>query len=280
MSIPSDLTKVADIIQDVAARIIEPRFQKLEEVDIHEKTSPSDLVTIADIEAEKELERILCDYLPGSIAMGEEAISRGEKMLEALASTDETFWVIDPVDGTFNFSNSIPKFGSMVALVHKGETVQSWIYHIPQKHMMMAEKGAGTLANGNKVPLFDNPGSLSEITGFISVKFAPKEIKALVEKNRDKFGSVDAHFCCAHEYTMMIRGEADYALYTRTKPWDHLPGELILREAGSIVRKWDDTPYTPLSNDRGLLAARTPKLWGELHDIIIKPYFEEKGISF
>jgi fructose-1,6-bisphosphatase/inositol monophosphatase family enzyme len=70
---PIDLTRIAEHIREVAAARIVPRFQKLAAHEISSKTSLQDLVTVADIEAEADLIRILTAVLPGSLALGEEA---------------------------------------------------------------------------------------------------------------------------------------------------------------------------------------------------------------
>lgn len=265
------------IIQDVALDKIEPRFQALADHEINTKTGPSDLVTVADIEAEEALERYLCDLLPGSVAVGEEAVSKGEKAIEQLQDNG-TYWVIDPVDGTHNFAHGKPVFGTMVALVDKGQTVQSWIYDIPGKRAGIAEKGSGATINGKKADIPDTDDALPDIHGYISTRFAPKAIQKEVEEKRKELGSIDALFCCAHEYLNMLEGESRYAVYTRTKPWDHLPGALLLDESGAYIRRWDDSPYGPRDAMGGILAASDKRLWHKVYDLFLHKYIKEKNI--
>ncbi|MEM6781959.1 MAG: inositol monophosphatase [Pseudomonadota bacterium] len=276
-SILIDPNTVLEAIKEIAADKIEPRFQSLASKDIKTKTSPSDLVTIADIEAEQELECFFEDLIPGSIALGEEAISRNEKSIEQL-NDDGTYWVIDPVDGTHNFAHGKPVFGTMVALVHKGETVQSWIYDIPGKRAAMAEKGAGASLNAKTTAIPDANAPLTDIQGYISTRFAPKEIRKEVDSKRDQLGSIDALFCCAHEYLNIFEGTSKYAVYTRTKPWDHLPGALILNEAGGYLRKWDDSEYGPQAAMGGILAASDKNIWNSVHELFLHEYIEDKKI--
>ncbi len=272
-----DPAKIMEIIEDVAAQTIEPRFQALAAHEISTKTSPSDLVTVADIEAEEALERYLPDLLPGSIAIGEEAVSKGTKSLDQLLD-DGTYWVIDPVDGTHNFAHGKPVFGTMVALLDKGQTIQSWILDIPGKRKAMAEKGSGTTLNGAQINIPDTDRPLPEISGYISTRFAPQAIRKEVEEKREQLGSIEALFCCAHEYLNILEGESKYAVYTRTKPWDHLPGSLLLDEAGAYVRKWDETPYSPKETLGGILAATDQNLWRTVYDLFLNKYVEDKNI--
>jgi len=96
--------KIATIMQEVAQARILPRFQQLSEGEISTKSGPGDLVTIADIEAEEDLTRILKDLLPGSLVIGEEAVSKEEISMGLLATESDPIWVVDPVDGTNNFA--------------------------------------------------------------------------------------------------------------------------------------------------------------------------------
>src|ERR1700730_15726265 len=121
-----DAEKVGRLIAEIAAAEVMPYFQKLGHGDITEK-GPGDLVTVADVAAERRLSAVLTDLLPGSLVVGEEAAAADPGVLEALAG-DAPVWVIDPIDGTANFAEGKPVFAVMVALVRRGETVMAWIH--------------------------------------------------------------------------------------------------------------------------------------------------------
>ena len=257
-----DPESVASLIREVAADKIEPRFQQLKEGDIREKTGPSDLVTIADIEAEEVLTKLFGDLLPGSLVVGEEAVSHGTVALETLKTQDDPVWVVDPVDGTHNFATGTPIFGTMVSLVDRGETVMSWIYQIPQRRMTIAQKGSGVCIAGTRVRQSDLPptGALKDMRAFISRRFIPPPLRPVIDSKIAMLAKASTYFCCAHEYVSMLEGEAAFSIYKRIKPWDHLAGVLMLEEAGFHVRKWDGSPYVPSDTDGGLLNARTESL--------------------
>ena len=99
-----DSAQVAQLIRDVAAAEITPRFRALAAHEVREK-KPGDLVTIADETAERALIPALQGLLPGSVAIGEEAISIDANLLSHLEHAERPVWVIDPVDGTVNFAH-------------------------------------------------------------------------------------------------------------------------------------------------------------------------------
>jgi fructose-1,6-bisphosphatase/inositol monophosphatase family enzyme len=51
--------------------------------------------------------------------------------------------------------------------------------------------------------------------------------------------------CCGVDYPKIAEGDADYAIYSGTKPWDHAPGSLLLAEAGGYVGTFDAQAYRP-----------------------------------
>ena len=82
--------------------------------------APGDIVTVADYDAEKRLTAALKDLLPDADILAEEAASRDDLDLEDYQSA-RTTWLIDPVDGTRNFSKAI-NLRVVIALVKDGQT--------------------------------------------------------------------------------------------------------------------------------------------------------------
>ncbi len=275
MSLPHP-EKIAAYMRDVAADKIVPRFQKLEDHEISTKSGPTDLVTVADLEAEVDLTRIFKELLPGSYVVGEEAVSKNEIDMGLLASESGYVWVIDPVDGTNNFASGNKKFGMIVALVKDGQTIQSWLYDIPNNRMGIAETGAGVEIEGVRktYPVMSKP--LSDTRGFISRKFLPKKMREELRDVLDsEFGNVETYVCCAHEYLDILEGESFFSMYSRIRPWDHLAGAMMMVEAGGIVRKWDASSYKPGDEHGGIICAPDDALWTQIYDLLLRDYLRE-----
>lgn len=272
---------VADIIREVAMDKIVPRFKKLATHEIRSKSSPGDLATIADDEAEAELTRILKDLMPGSQVVGEEAVSSGTVSRDILRSKD-TVWVIDPVDGTGNFANGRPVFGTMVALIKNGERVMSWIYQIPNDRMVIGEKGAGVWIAD--IPFEKRPVPEAEIDflqhkAFVSRKFMPPHMRPFVDEQAKKLKDVSTYMCCAWEYVNLLEGETLFSVYKRIEPWDHLAGVLLLEEAGYYVRKWDGSPYDVGDQKGGLVNAPSKEIWERAHEMFVAGPMKLAGIT-
>src|SRR3954469_4021585 len=92
---------VLDLLREVAAEVITPRFRSLAEGEVMEK-NPGDLVTAADHESEAILTRELEAGFPGAFILGEERTSTDPTTLDRYVGAEHAF-TVDPVDGTKNF---------------------------------------------------------------------------------------------------------------------------------------------------------------------------------
>lgn len=254
-----DSARIAALIREVAASEILPRFRKLTAGEVTMK-QPGQLVTIADIEAERRLSSLLGDVLPNSVVVGEEGVAADPGRLGAVAG-EAPVWLVDPVDGTQNFAEGSPVFATMVALLVGGRAVASWIYDPIADRMAIAEAGAGAFLDGE--PLRAAPAApLTEMTG----RFGGGTAKRL----RGQTGHTFYLRCAAHEYLRLAAGTAHFALFRRLYPWDHAPGELMCREAGAFARRLDGSPYVPGEIHASLLVAPDQESWQALRALILE----------
>jgi len=261
------LDQVAELIREVAATVVLPRFRRLAAGEIHQK-SPGDVVTIADQEAEKALTRGLIALLPGSVVVGEEAVAADPRVLDRVRDPGAV-WIVDPVDGTNNFAAGKTPFAVMVALIRDGEPAASWILDVPGDHLTVAEAGAGAYRDGVRVKTrTDDPGA-SELRGVVARKYLPPQLREIAGANAPKLGEVTAgHHCAGYEYPAVATDEQQFVLFWRILPWDHVPGSLIVREAGGAARHLDGAPYHPANRERGLLVAPNDDVWHTVRDTL------------
>jgi fructose-1,6-bisphosphatase/inositol monophosphatase family enzyme len=261
------LDQVADLIREVAATIVMPRFRHLAEGDVQQK-SPGDLVTVADQESEKALTAGLTALLPGSTVVGEEAAAADPRVLSRVGDPGAV-WIVDPVDGTNNFAAGKTPFAIMVALVRDGETAASWILDVPGDHLTVAEAGAGAYRDGVRVKTrTDDPGARA-LRGVVASRYLPQHLREIATANAPALGQVTAgHHCAGYEYPAVATDEQQFALFWRILPWDHVPGALIVREAGGTVRHLDGSSYRPTDSERGLLVTPNDDVWHTVRDTL------------
>lgn len=266
-SLSVDLIKVADLIRDVAAVEILPRFRNLKEGDTRQK-SPGDLVTIADESAELALTPRLLSLLPGSVVVGEEATAKDATIMLALAN-EAPVWVVDPIDGTGNFAAGREGFVSMLALIQADDILASWIYHPVSGELTIAEKGEGVTINGIRIQPF-MPADMPKGVLAYGTRGAPG-IAEQVDKRRDRLSQVKSARAAGIDYVRMAKGEIDFTFFSGIMPWDHAPGALIIRELGGHIAyiRSDDT-YRPSQalSAAGILSATSRATWHSIHDAL------------
>jgi fructose-1,6-bisphosphatase/inositol monophosphatase family enzyme len=269
-----DIDSVTEIIEDVGHVEVLGRFGALDSGDISEKHA-GDLVTVADVAAERELTRRLTPLVPGSTVVGEEGVHADAAALEALTGS-EPVWVIDPIDGTVNYTRGIPMFAVMVALVVGGRTVAGWIHDPYHRRTAVAEAGSGARLDGRPMQVRSGPRRQSELTGAIYAgKFATPELSAHVHARKAALHPIRTIACAGFEYLRLAGGGTDFALFTRTMPWDHLPGILIHAEAGGWTRRIDHSAYLPARpGGPALLIASDEPTWSQVHQALIGDWSE------
>ena len=122
-------------------------------IDITEKGGASNIVTTADINIQHFLQKELKKIIKDSGFLGEE---------ESLSEIDsDYYWIIDPIDGTANFSRLISECVISVALMHKNEPIVAVVY-APWKNLLWsARKDCGAYLNGERIHSSDRDFSHS-----------------------------------------------------------------------------------------------------------------------
>ena len=106
---------------------------------IRTKETSFDRVTIADIEAEKTIVTSIKEQYSDHNFLAEE---------NKYVQTDSEYtWVIDPLDGTNNFSHGMPIFCVSIGLQYKNDLIVGVIYDVMRDELFYAEKGKGAFLN-------------------------------------------------------------------------------------------------------------------------------------
>lgn len=252
---------VAALIREVAAAEILPRFQSLNDKEINRKAF-GELVTDADEQAEKALSRGLRGLMSGSLVVGEEGTAKDPSLLARLGGRDPV-WIIDPVDGTYNFARGCEPFVIIVALDLDGETVMGWIYEPRTDRMAVAERGSGARLDGHIMSVASGK-RLEEMTGFVSTKFFAVEFRDRAQRLSNQIAARNHKHCIGAEYIELAKGQVDMVATGRLYPWDHAAGVLIHAEAGGHSGMLDGRSYASTIHDGVLILAPDMKCWTEI----------------
>lgn len=265
-----DIDRVSALIREVAAEEMMPHFATLDPEEIGEK-APGDFVTSVDLASERRFTEALPDLLPGSLVLGEEAVSEDRTRLAVLGGNDPV-WVVDPLDGTSNFAAGLPIFAVIIALVRQGKTVSGWIHDPSTGRMAVASHGDGAWMDGRRLKV-RKPAELRQMNGSIyGRKYRTSDAyRKIWGPGRGRLGHVFNARCVGQEYLARLQGRMHFGLYTRLNPWDHAAGCLMHEEAGGYLARLNGEPYAPETPVPGVLLTPDRALWEEFRRSLIDP---------
>lgn len=219
--------------------------------------APDNPVTDADFAADTLLRERLMERLPEAGWLSEETKDSRDRLDKKLV------WVVDPLDGTIEFTKSIPEFSVSVALVEDGRPLLGVIYNPASAELYAALRGGGVLLNGAPARVSHrrelhgarvdasrsevNRGEFEPFTDLVHIKIV---------------GSI------AYKLARVAAGQSD-ATWSRgpKNEWDICAGVLLVQEGGGQVANLDDEPFLfnrPKTLVNGIIADN-----GAIHDEVI-----------
>ena len=230
-------------------------FRDRESLTIEHK-GQQDLVSIADRAVEDLLRERLAAAFPGDDVLGEEGGGEG---------TADRTWVLDPIDGTFNFLKGMPCWGVVAAYVVDGRIEIGLTYDPVHDEMFTARRGGGAYRNGAPIRVSGNEGvDTSCLALAYSFRQDPKSYVAMVAEalrlgfEHRRCGSTAIQLCWVAD------GRCDAFVTRYCSAWDCLAGLILVEEAGGLV--------TDFIHDHGLLgkggiATCTPALAAQVESL-------------
>ena len=249
--------EIRDLLRFAAQRSMLPRYRALRASEIEMK-GVDDPVTVVDREIEDFLTNALTQLAPGVAVVGEEAVAADAGVLDHLSGA---CWIIDPLDGTANFTEGKEPFGIIVALADSGRTVGGWLYDPLKDRLCHARAGEGAFVDGERVAA-RNTGEQPPVAAVSRMFLTPDQIAAVEAQLAPHYRLADIPRCAAEQYPRLALGVNDVSRFERTLPWDHAAGVLWLNEAGGKAARLDGGEYRVDDHARpGLVGASSPALW-------------------
>lgn len=261
---------IRNLVRRAARSEIMPRFRKLDQGDIAEKTGALDLVTDADVGAEAMITRGLQIAFPTAHIVGEEAVSKDESLLDKLGEAELSF-LIDPVDGTWNFAKGLPLFGTIIAACRFGRPVFGLIYDPVGDDFVEVdlETEAKQIFPGGRQRQLSTaaPKPRKALIGYVPFSLLSDEAKVLVAGKTVEVALISGLRCSAHEYRLLTQGAVDFVIGARMTPWDHAAGVLLCQRAGGHSAMLDGREYTAMEQGL-LLSASSQAVWDDVADML------------
>lgn len=221
----------------------------------------ADYVTQVDTDIQNFLARELGSRFPDIQFLGEE-----EGLHEM---SGDTYWILDPIDGTTNLIHDYQHSVVSLALCEKGEITMGVVYDPFREDVYHAQKGKGSFLNGSPIHVSEAE-SLSET--IVSVGTSPYD-RELSEQNfqriRRVFDSaqdIRRTGTAAMDLAYVACGRTGGFFEPRLSPWDFAAGLLLVREAGGMVT--DFAGKTLNLSARGSVVASNGKIHEELRGLL------------
>ncbi len=244
-------------------------FGKISHIESKEKAG---LVSEADRECEKLMQTYLSENCPDVGFLGEEQAHL--EHTELTRNYKGARWILDPLDGTTNYIHQFPIFCISLALEVDGE-LEIGIIDMPKLNQTwVAQKGKGAFCDGKPISVSKTAEFSDSLlaTGFFAEEpeFLHEQIQifsALIKQAR----GVRRAGAAAYDLACVSSGIFDLFWEKNLKPWDTAAGQLLIQEAGGVVKTYSGHPHNPF--EKSIVAGNTilvEKFLQELKKIKIK----------
>jgi len=242
-----------------ASKVLIRDFGEIEKLQVLEK-GPGDFVTASD----KRVEKIIMKELEKS----EYSILSEETGVVEGKDKDKR-WIIDPIDGTFNFLNGLPHFAISVAYEEKSEIISGIIFDPIKNEMFFAEKGKGAYLNNSRIRVSNKSDFKNACLVTGGPKFTSKKREFIFEEYQKVSTGVRAHVrksgSAALDLAYVAAGRFDGYWQREINYWDIAAGLILIRESGGFVNNLNDDTFIQKKID---IIATNSKIHKELKDLL------------
>jgi len=194
---------------------------------------PRDVVTSNDYAVEKYLEEAILARFPEDVIVSEESNQTLKKA--------HRLWVMDPIDGTTNYTRGIAMYGIQLAFVVDGAVELSVIYYVVLKELYVAKRNYGSFCNDRPIHVGSNQSLSQAIVSLgdfsTSNEFRNGRMLNLIRGLMNRVYKLKIHGSACVDMVFVAAGKTDIHVMSAHHPWDYLPGLLLVHEAGGFVEQ-------------------------------------------
>lgn len=266
------LKQVEELVESVAIKIILPHFSS-----VHANIkSDGSLVTDIDVRAHTELSEQLVKLADLPVLSEEMTELQQEEIIGA-----NSYWCIDPIDGTSNFVYGVPYWCVSIALIIEGQIKLGVVYDPNRDECFSASDSSAAAINGQPLPT-DRTMQITELwdcLGLIDFKRLPPVVAQKLASD-PPFRSQRSFGASALDLCWIAAQRCHVYLHGKQKLWDHAAGLIILEQAGGHAETFQgETVFQNNLQPKSVLAASTGllmKKWKTYFQGINKPMHDQK----
>ncbi len=194
------------------------------------------IVTEADVAADHLIAGELAKHFPGDAILSEELAPTAAA---ASAVAKPHTWVVDPLDGTTNFSLGVQHWGTCIARCDEQGPDVGVLYFPALDEIYVAWRGGGATLNGHAIRV-RAPSSSRPVGMLASCARTPRLYHVNLPMKVRVYGSA------AYTLVCVARGSAAIGMETRPKLWDLAAGWCVVEEAGGVIETIDGSSPFPM----------------------------------
>jgi myo-inositol-1(or 4)-monophosphatase len=234
-----------------------------------DKTNKKDFVTVADIKSQNIIEQRLQERYPHIFALSEE---HSEEERKKLFEPDFTGFVMDPIDGTYNFKRDMRESAVSVGYIENGEPKTGVVYDPYKEELYAATVGKGATRNGQPIHV-SNQADIAGASVTTSNSYDDEAMARNLKRHiaiYEQTGHMPWTNCPGSGVlilTYIACGRHDIYHHNGLKPWDNAAAFLLIREAGGkvLTLKGEEAPFTSAT-----VLAGPPALVAKLQEVFRK----------
>lgn len=194
----------------------------------------NDMVTEADVKAERVIKEVISQTFARDDFMGEETASE-------TYMPEKRTWIIDPIDGTTNFVHGFPLYCVSIGFWENGQAKTGVVLEVNSGECFYAIADEGAWLNDDKIKVsaLENPRDAMIGTGFpYNHKSFSGDYLKLFEYLLHHAQSVRRPGSAAYDLCCVAAGRYDGFYEHSLQPWEVGAAALIVEEAGGLVSDW------------------------------------------
>ena len=216
-------------------------------------------VTLSDWETDK----FMCAEIKATYPM-DNILS--EELLPDYNDNGSAVWIIDPLDGTTNYSQGLPLWGVSIARLEMGYPTIAVLYFPRLDMLCYASRGQGAFENNQRISA-RRPATINRYSIFTCSSGTEQhyKIRGGIRAKRRTFGST------IYELYLVARGNALFSILPEPRIWDLAAAWLIIEESGGAIDTMKNSPPFPLAAQMSYanlklptLATASPEMWEDV----------------
>ena len=226
------------------------KLMLVDSFDVSQKEGFANIVTSSDIAVQDFLKSRLSELIPGCGFLCEEE--------DRHDLSHEYTWIIDPIDGTANYSRGIRECAICVGLKHNDAVEMAVVYLPRTDELFHAERGQGAYLNGRPIHVSNRPFGNAIMCTALAVyhKEYAQICSDIIVETFQQCNDIRRFGAAAPELCYLAMGRCELYFEYLLSPWDFAAASLILEEAGGVLSDLSGRPLDP-TVATGVLAANS-----------------------